>query len=278
MKVTLLSVLGLLPLTLLAEPGVKTVFKDPLFSVVVTSNLVYGTGEVGLPQPGKKNLLLDLYAPAGPASPRKRPGFVAIHGGGFRAGNKSAARMMEFCRDLASRGYACVSINYRLEGDDPQTRGETAQMRAVRAAIEDARKAVRWVIANAETYGIDTNRVAIGGSSAGACTALGVAYLENDRGVRAVVDMWGTMGRFVETIEAGEPPVIIIHGTEDPTVKFADAKAVMERARKTGVPFEFCPIEGAAHGVSLKQDFEGIALKNRIANFLYQHLDLANSR
>jgi acetyl esterase/lipase len=93
---------------------------------------------------------------AWPKSAGPHPLVVLIHGGGWSGGDRSAyaAEM----RLLAGQGYAAASVGYRLAA---------APRNTFPAAVEDVRCAVRWLRANAATYGIDPSRVAALGSSAG---------------------------------------------------------------------------------------------------------------
>lgn len=87
-------------------PATADIFLDPQFDVQVTSNIVYGTGEVGFGTPSgvsNMDLLMDLYQPIGAGLPTQLPGIVLIHGGGFTTGSK--AGMSSLASDFASRGY-----------------------------------------------------------------------------------------------------------------------------------------------------------------------------
>jgi acetyl esterase/lipase len=140
-----------------------------------------------------------------------------------------------------------VSISYRLNQGNIATDG-------IPAAVSDARQAVAWVHDHATEYRIDTERVTIGGSSAGAITSLFVAYTETekdpgaiDSGVAAVMDLWGGLYIAVDEMETGEPPLAIIHGTEDVVVPFSEAEKLRDRAEEVGVPYAWHPIAGAGH-------------------------------
>ena len=109
-------------------------FVTPRFAVNATSDLEYARAPVRSPAASDKTLLLDLYEPDGDSAPALRPGFVAVHGGGLTRGDKRTENMVELCRELVGRGYACVSINYRLLGDDPPADGETPTSRTLNVA------------------------------------------------------------------------------------------------------------------------------------------------
>jgi acetyl esterase len=265
-------------------------FKDAQFEVKPDFDIVYGTAAVGQPKPGEKDLLLDLYQPAGPAAPAIRPGLVLVHGGGFIQGDKRSpnANMANLCREMAARGYVCVSINYRLQKDDPPgPPGADPKAHIRQAAVDDSEQAVRWMIRNAPRYGVDPKRIALGGSSAGSITCLYLAYGEQGKRlpIRAVVDMWGMLatadesGRPVdrmERIQSGKPPLIVIHGTKDPAVNYSHAVKIRDRAKQVGVECDFNAVDGAGHNVPLTAIVDGVTLYQKIADFLYRQLDLGN--
>jgi len=95
---------------------------------------------------------LDIYLPNEGKGPF--PLIIEIHGGGFMMGDKSSqiAPMLEGLK----RGYAVASIGYRLSGED-----------LFPAAVQDVKAAIRFLRANAGTYGLDPNRFATWGASAG---------------------------------------------------------------------------------------------------------------
>jgi acetyl esterase/lipase len=95
---------------------------------------------------------LDLYVPTATNGPL--PLIIRIHGGAFSAGDKSSEASA--VPALTARGYAMASLNYRLSGEA-----------LFPAGAQDVKAAVRWLRANAATYGIDPNRFAAWGWSAG---------------------------------------------------------------------------------------------------------------
>jgi acetyl esterase len=108
-----------------------------------------------------------IYAPDGP---RPMPALVYFHGGGWLVGSLNTHDVV--CRALANRaGCIVVSVDYRL-----------APEHSFPAAIDDAEAATRWVAANASELGVDTDRVAVGGDSAGGNLAAAVALTLRDTG------------------------------------------------------------------------------------------------
>jgi len=251
----------------------QTRYLDPVFARVnVTHDLVFGRS--ALPGQESRDLLLDLYQPEGDEE-TKRAAIVWIHGGGFFQGSKSDPPMATLARDFAQRGYVTVSIDYRLERKNMADRN---LRRPMLGAMEDARAAVRWLRAHSVKYRIDPEKIAIGGGSAGAFTSLLVAYDEaageGESGnpgysskVSAVVDFWGGLPE-VSVMNAGGPPLLIIHGTEDAVVPFRLAENLAKRAKEVGILCEFHPLEGEGHAAWGKMK-EYVAW---IAPFLFRHV------
>lgn len=252
-------------------------FVNSRFPVKVSHDVVYARAPVRSPAASEKPLLLDLYEPDGDSAPALRPGFVAVHGGGLTRGDKRTENMVELCRELAGRGYACVSINYRLLRDDPPADGETPTSRTLNAAIEDAERAVTWLRNAAGRYHVDPERIAVGGSSAGAAIVLRLAY----RGagpsvpVKAVFSWLGGLDGREGMLDAGEPPLFMVSGEADTSVPASEARALAERARRVAVPYEILVCEGLGHNVPLDRRPAGVSIYHRLAVFLQVHLDLS---
>jgi acetyl esterase/lipase len=229
---------------------------DQLFPAVETStNLLYATA-ADLLSGAPVQLRLDLAQPAGDTLPA-RPAIVWIHGGGFKSGNRSA--FWDIARDWARRGYVTTTISYRL---DPGNRCQdiqqglvapeelaTEQARcaaAMLAAQHDAQAAIRWLRANAAQFRIDPTRIAVGGGSAGAVTALNVAQRADDpgtvgahtsqpSGVGAALAASGCQYR-LEDIDAGDAPIHLLASELDVPMPFACVQATEAATRAVGVP------------------------------------------
>ncbi len=137
----------------LAGRGTRVVSQTPDASLE-TNDVVYGT-VAGV------DLLLDVARPPERSDPR--PAVVLVHGGGLTAMGRY--EMSGSARGLAEAGYVTFNIDYRLfsalDGTNPWP-----------AQLDDAQRAVRWVRANAATYGVDPDRVgALGWSSGGQLAA-----------------------------------------------------------------------------------------------------------
>jgi acetyl esterase/lipase len=111
--------------------------------------------------------LLDLWLPA--RATGKIPVLIYFHGGGFRGGEKSnvPGEMIVACQDA---GIALVSASYRLSHQAPYP-----------APMQDGARVVQFIREHAWEWGIDGERVALAGNSAGAGIALWVAFHEDLR-------------------------------------------------------------------------------------------------
>ncbi len=118
--------------------------------------------------PGNSALRIRLYSPY-PAKARQ-PAMLWIHGGGFIIGTPEQDEKpnIALCREL---GIAVAAVDYRLAPDHPYP-----------APMDDCYAALVWLHDQAEALGIDPQRIAIGGSSAGAGLAAGLALMAHDRG------------------------------------------------------------------------------------------------
>jgi acetyl esterase/lipase len=239
---------------------------EPLFEVDVQAGIVYGTGATA---DGEIDLLLDAYLPVGDAPEPGWPAAVLIHGGGFRSGSRDDVNIAAWARELARRGIVTVSIDYRLLEDRPVVTGGAIDgyflglleernpfldsMATVRgAAMEDALNAAAWLV----EQGTDPDRIVIGGSSAGAITAVHAAYLPDNLGIDAVafagvLDLWGGFSSSLvgsqPDIDPGDPPIWIVHGTSDWVVPIRRSLDIEAAAIATGVEVVFHPVEGAGH-------------------------------
>ena len=105
---------------------------------------------------------LDLYLPASDGS-TAAPVVVLVHGGAFAMGDSGMEA--ELAQTLVQQGFAVAAVNYRLSGEALYPAG-----------AQDVKAAVRWLRANASQYGLDPDKFAAWGQSAGGwmATMLGV--------------------------------------------------------------------------------------------------------
>ena len=235
-------------------------------------------------------LQLDLYLPE---SKRRPPLFVWVHGGGWTRGDK--AEINSSIIDLTRDGFAVASLNYRLGGVALHPK-----------QVQDLKGGIRWLRANADRYGFDAGRIAIGGGSAGGHLALllglsgGVEALEGDVGdnlsqssrVQAIVDLYGPsdLEAFAKAkpkfqkrksdellrsasplhyLTSDDPPLLIMHGEQDPVVPVALSQLLHDRYKQAGLDSELHIIPGAGHG---GRSFKDPQTHQWIREFLIKHL------
>ena len=138
------------------------------------------------------------------------------------------------------------------------------------AAQEDLGRALAHVVDRAAAYGVDENRIAVGGGSAGAITALLATYGRERSKIRprAVVGLWGGMYGQESAIRAGDPPLMLVHGSADRTVPFAQSEAIVAAAKRAGVEAVLVRIENGGHTLPLDQPFAGRTILESVSGFL----------
>ena len=232
-------------------------------NVAVEKNVVFGKG-------GDMDLRCDLYRPA--PGTEKRMATIHLHGGGFTGGSKDA--LAERIRPFAARGYLAIAAQYRLAGQAKWP-----------SQIEDVKAAIRWTRANAKTLGIEPERIAIVGYSAGGHLALMAAGTQNRSDLEgqggnagagtqvaacaayyAVTELSpgrdGTASVLLPngsdaaahraaspTTHVGKsaPPTVLFHGVADTTVPLESSQRFMQLLRDAGVTTELHTFAGAPH-------------------------------
>ncbi len=105
---------------------------------------------------GDRRLHTDLFYPN--VSNKKIPAVILIHGGGWASGNKS--HMVPMAQKLANAGFFAAAVEYRLSPEAIYPAG-----------VKDIKSALVWLKQNATKFNVDTSRIAILGTSAGATLA-----------------------------------------------------------------------------------------------------------
>lgn len=215
-------------------------------------------------------LVADIYLPDGSAVV---PGIVFIHGGGWRAGDRSQLRRQAIY--MAARGMVGMAPDYRL-----------APANHFPAALDDARSAVTWLRQHAAENHVDPSRIGAVGSSAGGhlVAMLGVQADPSHKrstDVQAVVAFNGIydlaampVGNMVpdfvgvpcdqdaakckaaspiDQIAQGNraghagPPFLLLHGTDDKTAPFTQATDFAAALKKAGYEVQLFTADGAPH-------------------------------
>ena len=118
------------------------------------------------------------------------PTLIFIHGGAWRTGKRQD--YLPYLLDYAEKGYVTVTLSYRL-----------VKQAIFPAAVQDANCGVKWIKKHADEYGIDPEKIALIGGSAGAHLSMMIGYggdeplfnrdceHEEDSKVKAVVNLYG---------------------------------------------------------------------------------------
>lgn len=214
-------------------------------------------------------LRLHVYEPADhhPGAPGfvPRPAIVFFFGGGWTGG--SATQFYAHCAHYADRGMVAIAADYRTR----KAHGATPY-----DCVKDAKSALRWVRHFADKLGVDPNRIAAGGGSAGGHLAAATAMLkgfneaDEDTDVSARPDALVLFNPVLDNrpqgygyerikerleefspilnIRADTPPTIIFLGTLDSAFPVASAKEYKERMDAAGARCDLKLYEGERHG------------------------------
>lgn len=300
-------------------------FLDKLHDVAVETDVTYGVGGVGYVEgegPSRyRALKLDIYTPKGPFD-RPRPALIMAFGGAFHRGSKGAevfagenpsTAMAEYCREFARRGYVCFSIDYRLMQEDPdpgptpfllpnqpQNRDRidfvrnlmglppsTPQMMSnvLEAACDDMAAAVHFVRSRAQSLGVDIDRIAIGGFSAGAATALNAAFGERVP-VKAVVSLSGRIGpvtlRTYVSRDTGGPATLMFFGEQDLPGILGGREEMRDYLTGCGIANQVVTVPGANHfylgtATVTRPDGSATDVETLMAEFLHDKLGLSQA-
>ena len=237
--------------------------------------------DLAFARPGGVELLLDLHLPKGVKNP---PLVMAIHGGGWKAGNRKSSKLFW----IANHGYAVANIEYRMSTEA-----------VFPAQIHDCKGALRWLRAHQDEYGYDASKVEVVGESAGghlAClmgTSSGIesmegttaGYPDQSSTVQGVINYFGPsdfilraesqpgitdqpgglvyqllggavsanperarMASPVTYCDPGDPPILILHGDQDKQVLPDQSKRLLEVCRANNLEAHLHIEPGKGHG------------------------------
>ena len=208
-----------------------------------------------------QELRLFVTKPDGWKAEDNRPAIVFFHGGAWVAG--APGQFSEHSTYFASRGVVCFQVEYRLL--DKKTKVPPI------TCVEDARSAMRWIRARSGEFGIDENRIASAGGSAGGHLAAFVGTVDDtDSSVSSKSnamllfnpvynngpDGWGkarVKDRYQEfspahNLSADDPPSIVFLGDSDKFIPVAIAEKFRDDCKAVGVRSELHVFEGQGHG------------------------------
>lgn len=224
---------------------------------------------------GDTKLNLYIYEPDGAKPGDKRPAVVFFFGGGWRSG--TPRQFMPQCKYLATRGMLAIAADYRV-----------ASRNGVKAVdcVRDAKSAIRYVRQNAERLGIDPDRIAAGGGSAGGHLAAAVGTIEgfdepgedtsvssrpnamllfnpavvlapvagvelNESRLANIEERLGTKAEELSPyhhVGQDVPPTVIFHGLDDTTVPHSTVAAFTKKMKEAGNDCTLYSYEGQGHG------------------------------
>jgi acetyl esterase/lipase len=230
---------------------------------------------------------LDTFVPDEPHD--GLPAVLLVHGGGWRSGDK--ASWADEARALvAGTGWVAVTVNYDLDSPEPWVQQP-----------DEIRAAIAWVQGNAAALGVDPDRIALVGSSAGGHLSMLVAT--TGAPVRAVVSWSGPAdlprltqspvtdqvvkdvaaiyeggsldeqpARWIDSspvahVDAGDPPMLLAHSQDETVVPVDQQTSMREALEANGVEVESVTFSGTAHASGYRDRIWG-----RTIAFLRHHL------
>ncbi|MDD7986269.1 alpha/beta hydrolase [Lentisphaera marina] len=225
---------------------------------------------------------------------KKLPLIIYIHGGAWNHGDKDL-QVPHLIPYVESGEYITVALNYRFSQHAPWP-----------AQIEDCTAALNHLIENADLYGVDSDRIAVWGSSSGAHLSL---HMVNDSRIQATVAYCAPshFHPLLDILEAEEHslkshtlpdspvihligcdpveepyklldaspyehlseeacPLLLAHGTEDEAVPYEQSLAIKEKSTILGVPCHLITMDGHGH------KFIHPKLDSEVKNFFDYHL------
>jgi len=226
------------------------------------SATVVGPAEQVFASPGGVPLKAYVFAPAARKAGERRAAVVVFHGGGWADGEPAWA--FARARHFASLGLIGIAAQYRLSDQKTVTPIE---------AMADARAVIGWMRARAGELGIDPDRIAADGWSAGAHLAASAAIFSNaaatqtstapnalilvSPAVSLDADSWfqrlvgarGNVRDFSpdEHVRAGLPPTIILQGAQDTVTPLAGVRRFCDRMKTAGNTCELHVYDGFGH-------------------------------
>jgi acetyl esterase/lipase len=236
---------------------------------------------------------MDIYLPPN-RSTIETKAIVLVHGGAWMSGDKEDFDSTVMVLKQQLPNYAIFNINYRLAAL-PSTNMWPTQLNDVNSAFD-------FIISKAEEYKFNSNKMVIGGASAGGHLALLKAYRHNNNNrIKAMVDLFGPtemkdlynsnasysflfnafLGGTPQTnpngyrnasplydVKPGVPPTIIFHGGADMVVPKAQSDSLKNRLQNVAVPhaYHVYPTEGHGwYGANLQDTYQ------KLIAFIQQH-------
>jgi acetyl esterase/lipase len=254
---------------------------------------------------GGQDLAMTVFTPGNGSD--DDPAVVQVHGGGWQHGSRTLALDAGSTgADLVAAGFVVASVDYRLAPQNPWPE-----------QIVDVKCAVRYLRANAAEFGVDPNRIAALGTSAGGqlVSLLGTTgssplwdagpYADESSRVAAVVDEFGpadlnaagwppgsvamirqvfdappgsgspvlTQASPQTHVAPGDPPFLIVQGTDDQVVPETQSEQFAAQLRAAGDAVQFVSVLGGRHGLETPgEDPSSSAISTMITAYLVRTL------
>jgi para-nitrobenzyl esterase len=247
-----------------------------------------------------KKMKLDFYRPTKVKG--VLPLLIYVHGGGFSGGKRNDKNTVDFAKNMASRGYAVAAISYRLTmknlGFGCATKAED-KVTAFNEASKDVSAAVSYLLEKSSKLRINTNKIVLIGTSAGAETILNLVYVYDDKTLpkdfkfAGLISMAGALTSLENMTTKTAIPTQLFHGTEDQLVpydraphhycKTTDAgylqlygsKAIADKLKKLSASYYLYTIDEGDHSWSSRPIFQ---CTEEILDFLYYDVLHRNHR
>mgnify|MGYP000904729224 CR=1 FL=1 len=274
-------------LSLEKKPIQPTVSSEPTKADLILRDIKYGSDA--------RNTM-NVFIPKG--SKNDTPFILFLHGGAWVSGDKNDIALVQLA--LGMEGVASAAMNYRYASDRVH----------YQELMSDVNSAVRYIVGHGNDWNIDTNKITIGGISAGAHMALLYAYhYDQEDSIRSVISLAGptdlTNVDFLNgaillklingannmvgaKYEFGKPvpvqfktaspvqyvkniPTLIIHGTADIVVPYTQAELLNTTLQRKNYIHELMTIDGANHDLGLSNQVTAKKITDQVVNWVKKY-------
>lgn len=249
MKLIQLLPLIFLAFSLSANPNQKVLENSENYVFKETTNL---------------DLKIYVFKPDAWDASQENPAIVFYFGGGWNS--RHITQFVAYAQYYASKGFVCFIPNYRVRSTDNSQAIDS---------VKDAQDAFAYVRKNVSKFGIDAERIAASGGSAGGHLAASLGTLNDEKNKKSskpnalilfnpvcLVDPFknpermnfarlGVKGYEISpyhNVDKSVPPTIIYHGTKDRLVPYITAEMFHKKMLEVGNDCTLIPFEGRDHG------------------------------
>ena len=239
----------------------------------------------------EKNLKLDFYKPKKVKT--KFPLLIYVHGGGFSGGDRKDKISTDFAKEMVQYGYAVASMSYRLTMKGKGfgcTTNAALKKEAFNDVSKDISYVVKYFLRHQKKFKIDTDKIILVGSSAGAEAVLNLAYVYNNKILDSnfkfagIIAMSGAVTSIDKITAETAIPTQLFHGIQDNLVPYNIAshhfcklesvgylnlfgsKAIANKLKSIKKPFYLYSVKNGDHSWNARPIYQ---CKNEIIDFLY---------